>query len=78
MPYKADHAGDRTPVGGGLGGSGGRTGGNGNNAGGMFHSLLDAKYPGASRKKNRQYEASLSKSLKGAFNRPEGAKHGLR
>jgi hypothetical protein len=37
---------------------------NGNNVGGMSKALLDSKYPGASRKKNRQYEGSLKNFAK--------------
>lgn len=51
---------------GGLGNPGGGKsgGGNGGNAGGMSPSLLDSKYPGAKKKKDRQYEASLKNLAK--------------
>ena len=56
--------------GGNIGGQGGKPGGksggtgNGGNQGGMSPSLLDAKYPGAKGKKNKQYEASLGNLAK--------------
>jgi hypothetical protein len=46
--------------GGGLGGGGSGQG----SAGGMPKSLLDSKYPGSSRKKNRQYEANAANLAK--------------
>jgi hypothetical protein len=45
----------------GLGGPQSR---NGDNAAGMSKKLLDAKYPGASKKKNRQYELSAENAMK--------------
>jgi hypothetical protein len=52
-------------VGGAMGtGHNSNAGGNGGNAGGMSKALLDAKYPGASKKKNRQYEGSLKNFAK--------------
>jgi hypothetical protein len=50
--------------GGAAGFGGNSSGGFGSRAGGMPKSLLDSKYPGASKKKNRQYEASLKNLAK--------------
>lgn len=47
----------------GIGKSGGFGGGSGN-AGGMSSSLLDSKYPGAKKKKDRQYELNASNLAK--------------
>jgi hypothetical protein len=51
---------------GGLGNPGGNKGGGSGQgrAGGMSPSLLDAKYPGAKKKKSRQYEASAANLAK--------------
>jgi hypothetical protein len=45
-------------------GGNGPSGRNGSNAGGMSKKLLDAKYPGASKKKSRQYDLSAENAMK--------------